>query len=177
MFSMAAAPLPPPDKSMLLMGPRSDAVRWLMKVVFREVATHTGIYFRERVYHITPKGLRISKLENVLAANALLAVAPLPHEVHAQAILDAAEHLQTKAYNRPLFWYMFFRGFCRNWNLPRSPELFRDPDKVMCADLLSWVVQRELASHELTPARVFERYAERTDALRPVPVITNEEVA
>lgn len=163
MSSREAPRLPPPDRSMLLMSVRSAWLRWLFRTFWGESATHVGIYVGGKVFHITySKGLRISNLENVLGANHLLDYAPLPAGITEQAISASAADLQRKTYNKPLFWYLFLRTLFKNWGIP-TPELFRDPDRVMCADILSYTMDRALVSHEESPDYVFNRYREPVD--------------
>lgn len=149
---------------LVLIGPRSHILKSLLRVVFHETGPHIGVLVDDRwLYHIMPsrrQGRTVSRhdLESGKFAGKIVAISePLvgPGRTTLGLLCD---DLDSKRYNRPLFFWMFLQGFFHNrLGLALPTKWLMRADRVMCADLVSRYFYGADLSAELTPERLYNR--------------------
>lgn len=146
----------------VLMSSKNPRLRRLLKVFFGQTGYHIGIFYKSRCYHLAyGKGLRVTKIQNVLKGHFVMEMFDVPSEIHPNDLDAAVNELKHRVYNKPLFFFMFVRQFVKHNFGFGLPSWFYDPDKAMCADIVTYLFDQKLLSHQLTPETAFLTYAKR----------------
>jgi hypothetical protein len=149
---------------LVLVGPRSDLIKSLLRVIFHETAPHIGVLVDDRwLYHIMPsrrQGRTVSRhdLESGKFAGKIIAISDPLVGPGRTTLGQLRDDLDSKRYNRPLFFWMFLQGFFHNrLGLALPTKWLMRNDRVMCADLVSRYFYGADLSAELTPERLYNR--------------------